>query len=220
MEPILRNIENIDWVTLLIFGSLLLIVIAKSTFYNRFMNFIILPFNNKYIFLYNKKDKLMNWFHIFLTIFQVINFSLFLYLSWKIFFGSLEDSSFNSYVFPIILGSLLVFLIAKVFLQLGNGFVFNSNKKIGELIFRKLSYLNHSGLVMLLANITLSYIFIGSKNVVYVAVFLILLINVIGWITLLRNQQKFITNNFIYFILYLCALEIAPWVIIGSFLKD
>jgi hypothetical protein len=220
VEPILRNIENIDWVTLLIFGSLLLIVIAKSTFYNRFMNFIILPFNNKYIFLYNKKDKLMNWFHIFLTIFQVINFSLFLYLSWKIFFGSLEDSSFNSYVFPIILGSLLVFLIAKVFLQLGNGFVFNSNKKIGELIFRKLSYLNHSGLVMLLANITLSYIFIGSKNVVYVAVFLILLINVIGWITLLRNQQKFITNNFIYFILYLCALEIAPWVIIGSFLKD
>lgn len=220
MEPILRNIENIDWVTLLIFGSLLLIVIAKSTFYNRFMNFIILPFNNKYIFLYNKKDKLMNWFHIFLTIFQVINFSLFLYLSWKIFFGSLEDSSFNSYVFPIILGSLLVFLIAKVFLQLGNGFVFNSNKKIGELIFRKLSYLNHSGLVMLLANITLSYIFIGSKNVVYVAVFLILLINVIGWITLLRNQQKFITNNFIYFILYLCALEIAPLVIIGSYLND
>ncbi|MFK7812877.1 MAG: DUF4271 domain-containing protein [Maribacter sp.] len=206
--------------TLLIFGSLILIVVAKSTFYNRFLNFIILPFNNKYIFMYNKKEKLMNWFHIFFTVFQVINFSLFLYLSWKVFFGSLKDSDLNLYLYPIILGALLLFLIIKVVLQLGNGFIFNSNKTISELIFKKLSYLNHSAIVMLLANIVLSYVFKDSKAVVYVTFFLILLINGIGWVTLLRNHQKFITNNFFYFILYLCALEIAPWVIIGSYLKD
>ncbi len=220
MEPILRNIENIDWITVLIFSSLLLIVVAKSTFYNRFLNFIILPFNNKYIFMYNKKEKLMNWFHIFFTVFQVINFSLFLYLSWKAFFGSLEDSDLNPYLYPIILGSLLIFLIVKVFLQLGNGFIFNSNKTISELVFKKLSYLNHSGLIMFLANIILSYVFKDSKTVVYVTFFFILLINGIGWVTLLRNHQKFIANNFFYFILYLCALEIAPWIIIGSYLKD
>lgn len=220
MEPLLRNIENIDWITLLIFGSLLLIVVAKSTFYNRFLNFIILPFNNKYIFMYNKKEKLMNWFHIFLTVFQVVNFSLFLYLSWKTFFGSLKDSELNLYMYPIILVALLLFLIIKVFLQLGNGFIFNSNKTISELIFKKLSYLNHSGLIMFLANIILCYVFKDSKAVVYVTFFFILLINGIGWITLLRNHQKYIANNFFYFILYLCALEIAPWVIIGSYLKD
>ncbi|MFS4494243.1 DUF4271 domain-containing protein [Maribacter sp. 2308TA10-17] len=219
MEPILRNIENIDWITVLIFGSLLLIVIAKNTFYNRFLNFIILPFNNKYIFMYNKKEKLMNWFHIFFTIFQVVNFSLFLYLSWRAFFGTLEDPELNQYMYPILLGSLLLFLILKVLLQLGNGFIFNSNKIISELVFKKVSYLNHSGLVMFLANIVLSYIFKDSKAVVYLTFFLILLINGIGWVVLLRNHQKFIVSNFFYFILYLCALEIAPWVIIGSYLK-
>ncbi len=170
--------------------------------------------------MYNKKEKLMNWFHIFLTVFQVINFSLFLYLSWQAFFGSIQDAKLNPYLFPIILGSILLFLILKVFIQLANGFIFNSNQTISQLIFKKLSYLNHSGLIMFLANIVLSYVFKDSKAVIYVTFFLIFLINGIGWVTLLRNHQKFIATNFFYFILYLCALEIAPWVIIGSYLKD
>jgi len=170
--------------------------------------------------MYNKKEKLINWFHIFFTVFQLINFSLFLYLAWKALFGALDDSDLNDYLYLIILGFLLLFLIVKVFLQLGNGFIFNSNKIISELIFKKLSYLNYSGLVMFVANIILSYVFKDSAVVVYIAFFLILLINMIGWVTLLRNHQKFIAGHFFYFILYLCALEIAPWVIIGSYLKD
>jgi len=218
MEPLFRHIENIDWVTVIIFGSLLLIVIAKSTFYNRFLNFIILPFNNKYIFMYNKKDKLINWFHIFFTLFQIVNFALFLFLSWKALFESDEDQ--NLYFFPVILGAVLLFLVLKVFLQLTNGFIFKSNREISELIFKKISYLNYSGIIMFLANVVLSYVLKDSKPVVFITFLLILLINTIGWITLLRNHQKFITHNFFYFILYLCALEIAPWVIIGNYLND
>ena len=218
MEPILRNIDNLDWITVVIFSSLGLIVIAKSAFYNRFTHFIVLPLNNKYIFMYNKKEKLISWFHIFLTLFQVINFSLFLYISWKVFYGSIEDAEINQYAYPLLLVSLLVFLIFKVALQLGNGFIFSSNKIISTLIFKKLSYLNHSGLVMFLANILLTYVFKDSKPVIYITLVLVLLINVIGWVVLLRNHQKFLANNFFYFILYLCALEIGPWVIIGSYL--
>jgi len=218
MEPLFRHIENIDWVTVIIFGSLLLIVIAKSTFYNRFLNFIILPFNNKYIFMYNKKDKLINWFHIFFTLFQIVNFALFLFLSWKALFESDEDQ--NLYFFPVILGAVLLFLVLKVFLQLTNGFISKSNREISELIFKKISYLNYSGIIMFLANVVLSYVLKDSKPVVFITFLLILLINTIGWITLLRNHQKFITHNFFYFILYLCALEIAPWVIIGNYLND
>ena len=70
MEPVLREIGREDWITLIIFSSVIFLVLAKSLFYGRFLNFIILPFNNKYIFLYNKKDRLMNWFHIFFTAFR------------------------------------------------------------------------------------------------------------------------------------------------------
>lgn len=220
MEPILRNIQQVDWITLLLFGSLIMVVLAKSTFYNRFLNFIILPFNNKYVFMYNKKEKLLNWFHIFFTIFQVINFSLFIYLAFQVLFEDTSLALFDSYGYPFILAAVLLFLLVKVSLQLGNGFIFNSNRTISELIFKKLSYLNYSGLVMFAANIILCYVFKDSAMVVYVAFALILLINAIGWVTLLKNHQNFLAGNFFYFILYLCALEIAPFVIIGSYLND
>jgi len=218
MEPILRATENFDWVTIVIFCSIIFLVLAKSLFYGRFLNFIILPFNNKYIFMYNKKDKLLNWFNIFFTLFQVVNFSVFIYFAWTILGNQGQDIS--PFIYPIILGSLFLFLLIKVLMQLGGGFIFGSSKTISELIFKKLSYLNYSGLIMLLSNIILSYIVKNSELVVYSTMLLILFVNAIGWVTALRNHQKFLAYNFFYFILYLCALEIAPLIIIGSYLKD
>jgi len=211
MEPILRATENIDWVTILIFSSIIFLVVAKSMFYGRFLNFIILPFNNKYIFMYNKKDKLLNWFNIFFTIFQIVNFSIFVYLAWSILGENGPGSS--PYVYPIIFGALFLFLLVKVVMQLGGAFIFGTAKTISELIFKKLSYLNYSAIIMLLANIILSYIAKNSEIVVYSAILLIFVVNAIGWVTTLRNHQKFLAFNFFYFILYLCALEIAPLVI-------
>ena len=218
MEPLLRNIVVMDWITILIFVSLLFVVLAKGVFYTRFLNFIILPFNNKYIFMYNKKEKLLNWFNLFFGLFLIINFSLFLYLGRNILFEPSQNSVIV--VFPLILASLVLFLFIKLALQMGNSFIFGTQKTISEVIFKKLSYFNYSGLIMFVSNIILTYIAIGSKAVFYVAFLLILLVNVIGWITIIRNHQKFITGNFFYFILYLCALEIAPFILIGSYLID
>jgi len=218
MEPVQRVINNIDWITAIIFSSILFMVIAKNLFYNRFLNFIILPFNNKYIFMYNKKDKLLNWFNIFFTIFQLLNFSLFIYLASNILSNSESDK--YPVFFSIILGFLFLFLIGKILLQMGGGFVFNNNKIISEFIFKKLSYLNYSSIIMLAANIILTYVLKDSKIVVFVSIFLIVVVHVIGWITIIKNYQKVISSYFFYFILYLCALEIAPIVIIANYLKD
>ncbi|MFH6603409.1 DUF4271 domain-containing protein [Maribacter algicola] len=217
MEPIIRTTENIDWITILIFGSLLFVVIAKGIFYNRFLNFAILPFNNKYIFMYNKKEKLVNWFHIFFSIFLIINFSLFVFFIWKAF--SEPSQQIDAAVFLMILAGMIGFIGVKVLLQFANGFIFGTNRAISEIIFKKSSYLNHSGFIMFLANVILAYLLKDSKLVIYVALALIFFVNGIGWITLLRNHQKLISNNFFYFILYLCALEIAPLIILGSYLK-
>src|SRR5680860_1628252 len=145
MEPILRTALATDSITIILLSSVILLVLAKSFFYNRFLNFIILPFNNKYIFMYNKKEKLINWFHIFFTFFQLINFSLFVFLAGKVFFATPE----NGYPFryPLILGCILGFILIKVILQLANGFIFGSNRAISELIFKKLSYLNYLSLI-------------------------------------------------------------------------
>ncbi len=217
MEPVLREIVEADWITLIIFSSVIFLVLAKSLFYSRFLNFIILPFNNKYIFLYNKKDRLMNWFHIFFTSFQLLNLSLFLYLAINIL---KPDEVFPSPVlFALILGLVFLFLFVKVLIQLGNSSIFNSQSVIAEILFKKISYLNYSSLVLFFANVLLTYVFIGSKTVVFLGIALVLLILTMGWVTIIKTHLKFLTNYFFYFILYLCALEIAPIIIIVNSLK-
>ncbi|WP_350293113.1 DUF4271 domain-containing protein [uncultured Croceitalea sp.] len=218
METIYRNVDSLDWITLIIFISLILLALGKYLFKGMFSNFIILPFNNKYVTLYNKKGKLFNWFHLLLTFFQLINFSLFIFLA-KNSLSSQKIDSYPIFFFSVI-GILIIYLLVKIGIQMANGFVFNANELVTGLIFNKISYFNYSSCIAFLANIILTYILKDSKPVVYLSIFCILFINGIGLVNALRNHQKLISINIFYFILYLCALEIAPLVIIGSYLND
>jgi len=217
MEPIARTFGQTDWITITLMASLLFPIIAKSIYYPKFLNFIILPFNNKYINMYVKKEKLFNWFHFLMSVFLIINTSLFIYFIWRSYFNSTEAK--NPYIFPLLLAGVFLFIGTKTMLQLFNGFIFNSYNIFNDLVFKKLTYLNYSGIVFFIANMFLAYIFIYSKIVIIIALILFFTINIIGWLTVLRNNQKFISTYFFYFILYLCTLEIAPLVIMGSFLK-
>ncbi|MBR9855115.1 MAG: DUF4271 domain-containing protein [Algicola sp.] len=217
MNPIEKTIISIDWMTLMLFASLVVLALGKYLYHKKFLNFIILPFNDKYILLHNKKGQFSHWFHLLLTLFQLINISLFLYLTLRAF--SLLPEGESPTIYFILLGSLALFELAKFLVQMFTGFVFNSMGLIGGLIFGKMSYLNYSSLIVLLANILLIYISTSSKTIIYIAIICILLINIIGTAKLLKNYQKALFPYFVYFILYLCALEIAPLVLIGSYLK-
>ena len=217
MNPVLRTIESLDWITLVLFGSLLFVLIAKQLDYSRFLNFIVLPFNNKYIFMYNKKERLLNWFHILFTIFQIINTALFLFFVFKnLALIKILDAPF---IFPLILVGLFLLLAVKITLQLANGAIFSSQSIFSEIIFKKMSYMNYGGIVLFLANLFLTYVSINPNIVIFTAIFLFLSVNTIGWALVLKNYQNLIANYIFYFILYLCTLEIAPLVILGSFLK-
>ncbi|WP_418888325.1 DUF4271 domain-containing protein [Maribacter arcticus] len=197
--------------------SLLFPLTAKSIYYSRFFSFIILPFNSKYLTMYTKKEKLFNWFNILLSVFQIINTTLFIFFIWRVYMPLSQVK--NPFIFPLLLAGVFLFLSAKTMAQLFNGFIFNSYSIFNELVFKKLTYLNYSSFALFIANILLAYVFINSKIVISIALILFLVINIIGWVTVLRNYQNFISSYFFYFILYLCALEIAPLVIMGSFLK-
>ncbi|MCL6273941.1 DUF4271 domain-containing protein [Muricauda sp. 2012CJ35-5] len=218
MEPIYKHFEYLDWATSLLFFSMLLLALGKYLFQNKFLNFLILPFNNKYVVLHNKKGRLFSWFHIILTVFQLINISLFALTIQKVFFTYTTESQLTQ--FFIILGLFSAFELLKMLVQLGQGYVFNTESLIAQLIFNKISYLNHSSLVMFISNIILFYIAKDSKVVIITALVLIISINAIGLFKLLKNHQKVIISHFFYFILYLCTLEFAPLVIVGSYLKD
>ncbi|MBS9462389.1 DUF4271 domain-containing protein [Flagellimonas sp. 389] len=218
MNPIYKTVESLDWMTIALFFSLVVLALGKYLFQNKFLSFIILPFNNRYTVVYNKKGRLLSWFQVLLTIFQLVNFSLFLFLVQKTFSIVQLDGQPSS--FFIIMGVLVLFQLVKISLQYAKGFVFNTQEMISELLFTKISYLNYSSLIMFLTNVILIYIIKDSKMIISFTSALIASINIIGLAKVLKNYQKAIIPYFFYFILYLCALEIAPLVIIGSYLKD
>lgn len=218
MESILRVVNNVDWITSIFIISLFILALSKAFFYNKFINFVVLPFNNKYIFLHSKKHILFNWFNILWSAFTGLNISLFVYYILQIIYK--EATYQSTFAYFTILSLVVLFFMVKILLQFGNAFVFNSTTTVTEFIFKKLSYLNHSAIVVFLANIFLTYITPNSAIVIYMGLVLVLAINVIGWVNLLKNHRKFLTLNFFYFILYLCALEISPLLIIGNYLKD
>ncbi|MBA4744976.1 MAG: DUF4271 domain-containing protein [Muricauda sp.] len=217
MEPIEKTITSLDWMTITLFVGLVVLALGKYLFHKKFLNFIILPFNDKYILLHNKKGQFSHWFHLLLTLFQLINLSLFILLVLNAF--DLIPYKKTVLVYLIILGFLALFELVKFSLQMFVGLVFNNLNLVGSLIFSKISYLNYSSIIISIANILLIYIAANSKTIIYVALTLIILINGIGMVKLLKNHQKALFPYFMYFILYLCALEIAPLVLIGSYLK-
>jgi hypothetical protein len=217
MEPIYRTVTSLDWITLVILASLVILALAKRLFAVRFSNFIILPFNSKYIFLYNKKDRLNHGFHLFLTSFQLLNVSL--YIFWAVHLFEITAGSLSPVNFLIILGLVLLFFLFKTLLQLGNALVFDNYRVISEFIFKKTSYLNYSSGIMMIANVIFTYINPQALAVFYISFILIVLVNIVGWVNLIKSRQKFILSYFFYFILYLCALEISPFVIIAHYLN-
>ncbi|SDQ08212.1 DUF4271 domain-containing protein [Flagellimonas zhangzhouensis] len=217
MNPIEKTILSFDWMTLVLFGGLILLALGKYLDHSKFLNFLILPFNDKYVLFQSKKGQLFDWFQLLLTIFQILNLSLFILIMLHVL-GLLENEM-EAQTYFIVFGFLLLFEFSKFILQMFTGFVFNNTKFIGGIIFNKISYLNFSSLVVALANIFLVYILKDSKTIIYGTLFLIIAINGIGILKLLKNHQNTLFPYFVYFILYLCTLEIAPLVLIGSFIK-
>lgn len=217
MEAISRNIETLDTITLLLIFSLALITSVRYFYKSRFSTYLILPMNNKYVSIYNKKKNIFSWFHGGNLMFQFINFSVFGQLVARVFGETNQMEQLDVY---IIIGlGLVLFFLFKMMLQFSAAFVFDIQHKITELIFNKQSYFNYSAFVAFVANIFLVYVRPDSKPIIYVAAALIVFINLACIYTLVKVNQNVIRNYFVYFILYLCALEIAPLVIFGSYLK-
>ncbi|MFZ9002396.1 MAG: DUF4271 domain-containing protein [Robiginitalea sp.] len=218
MEALERTFESNDWITAVFLLSLLSLVFARAFFYNRFQNFIILPFNNKYIFLYNKKGRLVHGFHMVMTLFMFLNLCLYLTLVAGTLFP--EEIRADGTVMLVIAAGLILLFAGKFLLQFAGGAILEFRGLLDSLIFKKMTYLNYSALLMFLANLLLGYVLRDSKIVVFTSLILILVINLIGWIGILKIHQKLIASHLFYFILYLCTLEIAPFLIISNLLKD
>jgi Domain of unknown function (DUF4271) len=204
----LRNLQTRDWATLLFLFSFVLIAIIKSVFENRFSDFMRLLVSNKYVKVYRDSSNLSSGFTIVIFLVHLVSLAFFIQLSLNTF--QLVAKT-DWIVFIQIFTFLFVFILSKYLIEMIMATSFNIEEIIEQYNLQKVSYRTYIGLLLLPIDIVLFYNGFLSKYVIYATIAILLAINLINYLVSLKNYQNLILRKLFYFILYLCALEIAPY---------
>jgi len=215
---VLRNIIINDWFTVSIVVCLVFITVAKLLFSNRFNDFIEIIGNSNYLKIYIKNQKFINIFDGLLFINLVISLTIFVILIINNLESNFKLQNIELYYKLFIgLGSVL---IIKVLLDRLIGSLFEIDELINDYVFQKITYKNYLGLILLPLNILLIYAITPTKSIIFIAIILLFTVNFMGFLESLKSHLNLIKSNLFYFILYLCALEIAPYIILYKVLNS
>ena len=203
-----RIIENKDWATIVFVASFALVVIAKSTFESRFHDFVRIIVSDKYLKIYKESTHLMSGFNVILFVVNIVSLSFFIQITFHHFgYGSKTDWVLFVQIFTL----LTVFILSKFLIEKIIAETFNIEEVIEEFNLQKVSYRTFIGLLLLPVTILLFYSDY-SANSLYIGIIVsLLIINAITYLLSLKIYQNLIIAKLFYFILYLCALEIAPY---------
>lgn len=203
-----RIIENKDWATVLFVLSFAVIAVTKSVYENRFGDFANLIFSNKYNKVYRDSSHLKSSFTVALFFVQVVSLAFFIQVSLSSF-GYASKTDWILYI--QIITFLTFFILAKYLIEKIIATSFNIEEFMEQFSLQKVTYRSYIGLILLPLNIILFYYDTFSINVTLVIIAILLLYNSITYLISIKNYQNIIFGKLFYFILYLCALEIAPY---------
>ncbi|MGC1472309.1 MAG: DUF4271 domain-containing protein [Psychroserpens sp.] len=213
----LRDVISNDWFTLFLLLGLVCITVSKYVFTHRFKDFLAVVGNSKYLKIYARDQKFIDGFDALLFFNGIISISIFAFISYSTL---VDGSSFNlNLFFKLLFGIGLLFLI-KVLLERLIGSVFEIDELVDSYLFQKTTFKNFTGLILLPINCLIIYTVNPTKVIIYAILALIVIINILGFLSSFKSYQKLLLNNIFYFILYLCALEIGPYLILFKLIKD
>ena len=105
-----------------------------------------------------------------------------------------------------------VILLLKVVIQQWISSLFDLSDFSKDYIFTRIAYSTYAAMLMLLFLFVGIYTFGVANSFIYTLVIILLIINMLSWVKIIKSNQKEIKPYLFYFILYLCALEIAPYI--------
>ena len=209
MEALDRIIISKDWITILLLGIVFLIILVHFFDSKRLQQLFLFSFNKSYRLNYSYHFGSI--FTILLFVINTLIISLFVYVIISVFYPDKID--YDSVSFITILFSVLFYWVLSQGLIFTTSYFFDIKKYYYQSVFTKMGYLYSSTLYLLILLIFNFYLF--DSNAVFVKITilsfgLLLIIRYIHFISTFKSQ---ISSHIFYYILYLCALEIAPLLI-------
>ncbi|AWK03217.1 DUF4271 domain-containing protein [Flavobacterium crocinum] len=203
-----RILENKDWATLLFVLTFAVVAMTKSAYETRFSEFSKLIFSDKYAKIYRDNSHMKSSFTVGLFFVQIVSYAFFIQLTMNIFgYASKTDWI----LFIQIATFLLYFILGKYLIEKIVATSFNIDDFVELFNLQKVTYRTYIGVLILPINAILFYYNNIPQIIPLGIIGISLCISVYSYFISIKTYQNVIIGKLFYFILYLCALEIAPY---------
>ena len=211
----IRDILLKDAFTVIILLLIIIITLIKYNNHKKFNSLLKIFWNSSYLKKYKYEKVTYYPFDYFLQINFVISLGLFVFIYNVTYNGN--RLSFNFLEFLDIIQIIVAFLVLKNLTELVISWFFNIQWLTNLYLNEKINYNSLIGLIILLINVLILYFFNPSINVLFIFIYIILLLKLAAYINSFILHQKTIKKSWFYFILYLCTLEIIPYLLLYNF---
>jgi hypothetical protein len=206
--------QNNDWITLVLLTVFVLLTFVKILFKDRLFNGGTFFLSKKYLSIYfsKEKTKILNSYQILLFFVQVLVLAvvgLYIYESFQ-----LQSTFFEFTNFLLIVLGVALYFILHNFLGWLLAILFNYQIEFKKILFDKMNYFNN--VILWLLPLVIFSVYVKDYKVLFwkITMFWLFLLLLLRYGLILKNNKSVVFNNLFYFILYLCALEIAPLIIV------
>lgn len=218
-EGIERLTFSNDWITIVLMVVLLLITTLKIKYNERIVKLFSLFYSEKYYTEYLKTNPLIfNSFHIISFFIIIFNISLIIFN----LFSTFKPSHIgNDFLFFLQINLVFIgYLLVRILIGFMVAYLFEIVEEQKQLTFLKLSNLSLISLLLYPLLILVNYSAgLFHKFLITFGVAALIILFFLRYFTLVK-KDKINFNSLLYLFLYLCALEIAPFIVIYKTFVD
>ncbi len=212
MEHVLRPDLNRDWLSLILIGSFVIMALIHYNFPKRISELFLLLFNDKYFALNGYKKGIGHPFHIVMIFLQILAFGLFLTVI------NIDPNLIDDKIEAMALIRMSILVTIYMFMRYGFdwliGEIFNCQSLLKQYRYERLSYHHLMAILFIILFAALFFVLPSVNQFAPIFKILFLLGLILTLIYSVRRNSITLFRNFLYFILYICALEIAPYALL------
>ena len=208
MQATERFLETNNWIAILFVFCLFILFLLKLFNAEKMRGYSLSIFNKGLVEIMSQEKKsVLTIFDIGLTGFSFLNISLTLYFLF-VFYQS--EATFSMLAYSKISSIVLLYMVGRNILEALIMRLLNIKEALAYFFLSKKSYLYSISIGLFFLNVFYLY---GFQNILFFLSGIILLF-VLRFALILINNKNLIIKELFYFILYLCAFEIAPLLIL------
>ncbi len=214
MEAINRIAESWDWISIILFSSLLALAVVRQLSSISFTEFLSVYTSSRFIKI-TRDDRIDNYYLLQQTgiIIYTVGVSL---MAFKLYLiTNNPEAGFTDFL--LFLTAIAAFLLFRHYLSKLVATIGNFDEVILTIDHQRNLYRAAFSITFLAVNAVIFYIIPDEHDIIYSICILVVSLYFLYHLILIYSHRKSLGVSLFYFILYLCTLEIAPYLLLYKY---